>query len=278
MTATQYKIRLYVAETEKIIIPLNPDSILYIQTTWLSILFLLFSAFILKLLIAQTISLRCSAIPIHDHVAYFSLCVTSKYGNNLFISSPLYLLPSHISPSQILKRRTKHDALLNLSIWVTQYLLTYIQNFSLLLPPDHRNKYSAFCICSMHHILKPAWLHCSEADLTHCSRTTKTAYSLSALGISFLWSTAPSVVGHFCSVQQWRPQNKPFNTDYNVKDHTERLTSALKKKSAKRFLCKMQHLDILWDHFAYQLNSLTFDQGLPTMSYLFFTALNKGKC
>lgn len=145
----------------------------------------------------------------------------------------IYLSLLHHSPSQILKRRTKHDALLDLSIRVTQYLLTYIQNFSLLLPPDHRNKYSAFCICSMRHILKPAWLHCSEADLTRCSRTTKTAYSLSALGISFLWSTAPSVVGHFCSVQQRRPQNKPFNTDYNVKDHTERLTSALKTSLPK---------------------------------------------
>lgn len=56
------------------------------------------------------------------------------------------------------------------------------------------------------------------------------AYNFYAMEISFLWSTASFMVGHFCSVHQERPENKAFNIDYNVKDHGQRLTSTLKKK------------------------------------------------
>lgn len=64
------------AETKKIIISLNPDSILYIQTTWLSILSLV------QCIHSQTFrstnditAIFSNNLPIHDHVAYFShLC------------------------------------------------------------------------------------------------------------------------------------------------------------------------------------------------------------
>lgn len=116
---------------------------------------------VLKLFIAQTVSLQLPANPFPLMTMWPSslICIISRYGNNLSISSSLYLLLSHINPSQIL------------SIQVTQYFLTDRQSFLFLLPPNHRNKYSASCI--HFQILNWAWLHCPEADPTHYSRKTK---------------------------------------------------------------------------------------------------------
>lgn len=142
----------------KIIIFLNTDSILYLQITWPSMGCLFFSAQSQTFHSTDSITANFSnSFPVHDHMDYFShLCYIKAC--QLFASSPLFLLPRN--KSQILEKWIKHVTLYNTSIRITHYLFTSIQNFLLLLPPNHRNKNSGSCLPSVHHTLNPVWLHC----------------------------------------------------------------------------------------------------------------------
>lgn len=124
-------------------------------------------------------------------------CVISRYANNL----PLlhYFCYSETS-LKFWKKSIKHVALYNTSIWITHSLLTYIQRFLLLLPPNHRNKYSGCCLPSVHHTLNPVWLHCLEVDLIHHSR--KAARNAQNIPVPVLAEWQPVHHGNqFCGQQ-----------------------------------------------------------------------------
>lgn len=128
-----------------------------------------------------------NSLPAHDHRDYFShLCYIKVC--QLFLSSPLFLLPRN--KTQIWEKRTKYVALYNICTWITQYLLTYIQNFLLLLPPNQRNKYSGSCLPSVHHTLNPVWLHCPEADLAHHSSKAERNAQHIPVTVLVEWQTA----------------------------------------------------------------------------------------